>query len=108
MLFPRMEKPPQCSVELYLVMRDCWHFYPNQRPSFTELAEQLQQLLALSCEQEYLDLGLPALDTPPSSDEQCPIQQSAAQFFQLQNQPLAAHNRQYCPDTTWSPDQVLN
>ena len=62
-----MEKPAQCSTELYLLMRDCWHFYPNQRPTFTELAEDLQQILKISCEEEYLDLGLPALDTPPAN-----------------------------------------
>ena len=67
LLMFRMEKPAQCSTELYLLMRDCWHFYPNQRPTFTELSEDLQQILKVSCEEEYLDLGLPALDTPPSS-----------------------------------------
>ena len=59
-----MEKHDQCSTELYLLMRDCWHFYPNQRPTFTELVEDLQRILKISCEEEYLDLGHPALDTP--------------------------------------------
>ena len=102
----RMEKPAQCSTELYLLMRDCWHFYPNQRPTFTELAEDLQQILKISCEEEYLDLGLPALDTPPSSgDTTCALEQSATKFFQIQNQPLQFHNHHYDPDTNWSPDQ---
>ena len=100
-----MEKPAQCSTELYLLMRDCWHFYPNQRPTFTELVEDLQRILKISCEEEYLDLGLPALDTPPSSDETSAIEQSANKFFQLQNQPLQFHNHHYDPDTNWSPDQ---
>ena len=100
-----MEKPAQCSTELYLLMRDCWHFYPNQRPTFTELVEDLQRILKISCEEEYLDLGLPALDTPPSSDETGAIEQSATKFFQLQNQPLQFHNHHYDPDTNWSPDQ---
>ena len=101
-----MEKPAQCSTELYLLMRDCWHFYPNQRPTFSELAEDLQQILKISCEEEYLDLGLPALDTPPSSGETCTaLEQSATKFFQLQNQPLQFHNHHYDPDTNWSPDQ---
>ena len=100
-----MEKPAQCSTELYLLMRDCWHFYPNQRPTFTELVEDLQRILKISCEEEYLDLGLPALDTPPSSDETSAIEQSANKFFQMQNQPLQFHNHHYDPDTNWSPDQ---
>ena len=41
----RMEKPAQCSTEVYLLMRDCWNFYPNQRPTFQELSEDLQQIL---------------------------------------------------------------
>jgi len=45
-----------------------------------------------------LDLGLPALDTPPSSDETCAIEQSAAKFFQI-------HNHHYDQDNNWSPDQ---
>ena len=69
--FPRMEKPAHCTTEVYLLMRDCWNFYPNQRPTFTEVAEDLQQILKISCQEEYLDLGLPALDTPPSSGETC-------------------------------------
>jgi len=101
----RMEKPPQCSVELYMLMRDCWHFYPNQRPTFAELVEDSQRILEVSCEEEYLDLGLPALDTPPSSDENCAIEQSAAKFFQIQNQPLQFHNHHYDQDNNWSPDQ---
>jgi len=101
----RMEKPPQCSMELYMLMRDCWHFYPNQRPTFTELVEDLQRILKVSCEEEYLDLGLPALDTPPSSDETLAIEKSATKFFQIQNQPLQFHNHQYDQDNNWSPDQ---
>ena len=101
-----MEKPAQCSMELYLLMRDCWHFYPNQRPTFTELVEDLQRILKISCEEEYLDLGLPALDTPPSSSEGCQsaIEQSASKFFQMQNQPLQFHNHQYDQEPNWSPD----
>lgn len=101
----RMEKPPQCSLQLYMLMRDCWHFYPNQRPTFAELVDCLQKILEVSCEEEYLDLGLPALDTPPSSDETCAIEQSAAKFFQIQNQPLQFHNHHYDQDNNWSPDQ---
>jgi hypothetical protein len=101
-----MEKPAQCSMELYLLMRDCWHFYPNQRPTFAELVEDLGRIIKVSCEEEYLELGLPALDTPPSSAEasQSAIEQSATKFFQMQNRPLQFHNHQYDQDANWSPD----
>ncbi|XP_077290704.1 fibroblast growth factor receptor homolog 1-like [Arctopsyche grandis] len=63
----RMEKPPCCSLEVYMLMRDCWSFQPSDRPSFTELVEDLDRILTITANQEYLDLGLPQLDTPPSS-----------------------------------------
>ncbi|KAL4717263.1 hypothetical protein ACJJTC_017150 [Scirpophaga incertulas] len=63
----RMEKPPCCSLEVYMLMRECWSFAAADRPSFAELVEDLDKLLTVAANQEYLDLGLPHLDTPPSS-----------------------------------------
>ena len=62
-----MEKPAQCSMEIYMVMRECWNFYQNQRPTFHDLVEKLQQILENSCDEEYLDLELSSPDTPTSS-----------------------------------------
>lgn len=50
-----------------MLMRECWSFSPGDRPSFTELVEDLDKILTVTANQEYLDLGLPQLDTPPSS-----------------------------------------
>ncbi|XP_065165499.1 fibroblast growth factor receptor homolog 1-like isoform X2 [Atheta coriaria] len=65
----RMEKPPCCSLEIYMLMRECWSYQPNERPNFTELVEDLDRILTITANEEYLDLGLPPLDTPPSSQE---------------------------------------
>lgn len=65
----RMEKPACCSLEIYLLMRDCWSYQPNERPVFSELVEDLDRILTITANEEYLDLGLPQLDTPPSSLE---------------------------------------
>ncbi|XP_075223226.1 fibroblast growth factor receptor homolog 1-like isoform X2 [Lycorma delicatula] len=65
----RMEKPPCCSLEIYLLMRDCWSYQPLTRPKFSELVEDLDRILTITANEEYLDLGLPQLDTPPSSQE---------------------------------------
>ncbi|KAK9751785.1 Immunoglobulin I-set domain [Popillia japonica] len=65
----RMEKPPCCSLEIYMLMRECWSYQPNERPVFTELVEDLDRILTITANEEYLDLGLPQLDTPPSSQE---------------------------------------
>ncbi|XP_050314292.1 fibroblast growth factor receptor homolog 1-like isoform X1 [Anthonomus grandis grandis] len=65
----RMEKPPCCSLEIYMLMRECWSYQPNERPIFAELVEELDRILTITANEEYLDLGLPQLDTPPSSQE---------------------------------------
>lgn len=64
-----MEKPAGCSLEVYLLMRDCWSYQPNERPIFSDLVEDLDRILTITANEEYLDLGLPQLDTPPSSQE---------------------------------------
>ncbi|XP_068085907.1 fibroblast growth factor receptor 3 [Anabrus simplex] len=65
----RMEKPPCCSLEIYMLMRECWSYQPNERPMFGELVDDLDRILTITANEEYLDLGLPQLDTPPSSQE---------------------------------------
>nr|XP_019968477.1 PREDICTED: fibroblast growth factor receptor 1-A-like [Paralichthys olivaceus] len=55
----RMEKPPACTQELYLMMRDCWNAVPSRRPTFLQLVEDLDRTLSLMSNQEYLDLALP-------------------------------------------------
>ncbi|XP_014213491.1 fibroblast growth factor receptor homolog 1-like [Copidosoma floridanum] len=65
----RMEKPPGCSIEIYMLMRACWSYSPEKRPIFTDLVNELDKILTITANEEYLDLGLPQLDTPPSSQE---------------------------------------
>ncbi|XP_014245974.2 uncharacterized protein LOC106664605 [Cimex lectularius] len=65
----RMEKPPCCSLEIYMVMRDCWSYQANERPTFSDLVKILDRILMVTANEEYLDLGLPHLDTPPTSQE---------------------------------------
>ncbi|XP_050732981.1 fibroblast growth factor receptor 4-like isoform X2 [Eriocheir sinensis] len=63
----RMEKPSNCSLEIYMIMRECWRYQPTQRPTFKELVEDFDRILTLSSTDDYLNLSLPHLDTPPSS-----------------------------------------
>uniref|UniRef100_A0AAY4BGC7 Fibroblast growth factor receptor n=1 Tax=Denticeps clupeoides TaxID=299321 RepID=A0AAY4BGC7_9TELE len=41
----RMDKPSNCTHELYMKMRECWHAVPTQRPTFKQLVEELDRLL---------------------------------------------------------------
>ena len=42
-----------------MMMRECWHFFPMERPTFTEIVEHLDRILSITANEEYLDLGLP-------------------------------------------------
>ncbi|KAI9531964.1 Fibroblast growth factor receptor 4 [Dissostichus eleginoides] len=41
----RMDKPSNCTHELYMMMRECWHAVPTQRPTFKQLVEELDKVL---------------------------------------------------------------
>lgn len=65
----RMEKPVSCSLEVYLLMRECWQYNPMERPTFGELVDDLDRILTLTSNEEYLELGFESAETPPSSPE---------------------------------------
>ncbi|XP_051779182.1 fibroblast growth factor receptor 2 isoform X5 [Erpetoichthys calabaricus] len=62
----RMDKPGNCTNELYMMMRDCWHAISSQRPTFKQLVEDLDRILTLTTNEEYLDLCAPAERYSPS------------------------------------------
>lgn len=54
-----------------MLMRECWHFHPSERPSFSEIVDDLDKILSITANEEYLDLGISIqLDTPPSSSDE--------------------------------------
>ncbi|KAM4636413.1 fibroblast growth factor receptor 2 isoform 2-T2 [Discoglossus pictus] len=68
----RMDKPSNCTNELYLMMRDCWHAIPSHRPTFKQLVEDLDRILTLTTNEEYLDLCAPLEQYSPSfPDSSC-------------------------------------
>uniref|UniRef100_A0A674N5C2 Fibroblast growth factor receptor n=1 Tax=Takifugu rubripes TaxID=31033 RepID=A0A674N5C2_TAKRU len=62
----RMDKPGNCTNELYMMMKDCWHAISSQRPTFKQLVEDLDRILTLSSNEEYLDLCIPSEQYSPS------------------------------------------
>ncbi|XP_060747434.1 fibroblast growth factor receptor 4 isoform X1 [Tachysurus vachellii] len=64
----RMDKPSNCTHELYMKMRECWHAVPTQRPTFKQLVEELDRVL-LSISDEYLDLSTPFEQYSPSCED---------------------------------------
>ena len=67
-----MERPPHCPVDLYLIMRECWHADPTSRPTFARLVDEFDRILTSggnggsnsggSHSDYYLDMNFP----PPS------------------------------------------
>ncbi|MBN3279455.1 FGFR3 factor, partial [Polyodon spathula] len=54
----RMDKPANCTHELYMIMRECWHAVPSQRPTFKQLVEDHDRVLTMMSTDEYLDLSV--------------------------------------------------
>jgi len=50
----RMEKPNGCSHEVYSIMRRCWNTNPLVRPCFSSLIGDLDKLLTIAKEIDYL------------------------------------------------------
>ncbi|ALC46498.1 htl [Drosophila busckii] len=64
----RMEKPTKCSMNIYILMRQCWHFDASARPPFTEIVEYMDKLL--QAKEDYLDVDVANLETPPSTSDE--------------------------------------
>lgn len=73
-------------------MRECWSYQPTERPLFSELVDDLDRILTVTVNEEYLDLGLPQLDTPPSSAE--PSDNETEHFPMLINKTCNSHDFQ--------------
>ena len=41
-----------------MMMRDCWHAVPSQRPTFKQLVEDLDRIVALTSNQVGLSPGV--------------------------------------------------
>ncbi|XP_053476556.1 fibroblast growth factor receptor 2 isoform X1 [Ictalurus furcatus] len=61
----RMDKPANCTNDLYMMMKDCWHAISSQRPTFKQLVEDLDRILTLASQEEYIDLCAPAEQYSP-------------------------------------------
>ncbi|XP_077207021.1 fibroblast growth factor receptor 3 isoform X2 [Paroedura picta] len=65
----RMDKPANCTHDLYMIMRECWHAVPSQRPTFKQLVEDLDRILIMTSTDEYLDLSVPFEQYSPVGQE---------------------------------------
>ncbi len=63
------------------MMRECWQWYSRERPTFNEIVQQLDRILCSCSNEEYLDLGLPQQETPPTSDEESDDENESKEKF---------------------------
>ncbi|XP_065219177.1 hepatocyte growth factor receptor-like [Planococcus citri] len=40
----RMKKPQNCSMKMYSIMRECWNYLPENRPTFSMILENLEEM----------------------------------------------------------------
>jgi serine/threonine protein kinase len=52
----RLEKPDNCSSEVYDLMLKCWEEEPMERPSFSQLRSSFSAMLQAGSADEYIDL----------------------------------------------------
>ncbi|MGH0139888.1 UNVERIFIED_CONTAM: hypothetical protein FKN15_076425 [Acipenser sinensis] len=55
-------------MDLYMLMSECWHAVPTHRPTFKQLVNELDRILA-SISDEYLDLSTPFEQYSPSCED---------------------------------------
>lgn len=54
-----MDRPTYSTVDVYVTMRQCWQYHPAQRPTFTEILEDFNEM----CEKTG-DVSLPHYELP--------------------------------------------
>lgn len=52
----RMERPLNCTDDMYTLMLNCWKEIPSKRPTFSQLIEDLERMLLDASSTEYIDL----------------------------------------------------
>ncbi|XP_067908968.1 fibroblast growth factor receptor 2-like isoform X8 [Heterodontus francisci] len=98
----RMDKPANCTNDLYMMMRDCWHAIPSQRPTFKQLVEDLDRILTLSSSADYLDLSAPLEQYSPSYPDtrsSCSSGDDSVFSEPMPSEPCLSNYQQHMNDT---------
>ncbi|NWZ31897.1 FGFR1 factor, partial [Asarcornis scutulata] len=94
----RMDKPSNCTNELYMMMRDCWHAVPSQRPTFKQLVEDLDRIVAMTSNQVGdPPCAHPIRDPPPGAAPSPPEPHPLQEYLDL-SVPLDQYSPGF-PDT---------
>ncbi|KAH1164795.1 hypothetical protein KIL84_005545 [Mauremys mutica] len=55
--------------DVYMIMKECWHVVPSERPTFKQLVEDLDRVLTVTPTEEYLDLSVPFEQYSPARQD---------------------------------------
>lgn len=68
----RMERPANCSEQLFEIYQSCWAYEPSKRPTFDELSKKFEELNAIMCaaSQSHYNVPLHMWNTPEFSDDE--------------------------------------
>ncbi|KAL5021031.1 hypothetical protein ScPMuIL_000186 [Solemya velum] len=78
----RMDRPPYASLEIFEIIKCCWQDLPIQRPTFTEIVEELDKLLTSMASMEYLDL----------EPMEAPLSASDSQYSSMSRSSTSSHS----------------
>lgn len=100
----RMEQPPNCPLDMYFIMRDCWKQDPDQRPPFSQLSERIGRILELHTSKQTNSayVGITGDNRPDSDYYGIPYNTGSKQTS------FAGLNRQTSDDVESSPSPLLS
>ncbi|XP_066981585.1 proto-oncogene tyrosine-protein kinase receptor Ret-like isoform X1 [Macrobrachium rosenbergii] len=104
----RMERPENCSQELYDVMLQCWAEDPNRRPCFQDLTDIFEGMI--QADVEYLELRSLIVTNRSYFDQVVPLPDPPQQFqdappqIQVAPEQLPELGHQFQDNSETSPD----
>uniref|UniRef100_A0A5S6QST0 receptor protein-tyrosine kinase n=1 Tax=Trichuris muris TaxID=70415 RepID=A0A5S6QST0_TRIMR len=86
----RMERPRDCSHEIYQLMLDCWQDRPEDRPMFSEIVAYLDKILVISCQDNYVEIQPTVLaDEYSTSKDDDDVSESSSDDSDTEVRPMA-------------------
>lgn len=102
----RMERPENCSAEVYSIIQSCWTDDPHMRPPFKWLVLQWERLLGNNA--KYIEMEMNSVSNPLYCSEKQEINEEMAntESAETTKKPTLTHDELMTPDKIdhlWTP-----